>query len=239
MNVFLAGATGAIGTPLLRILVAHGHHVFALTRKVDRSDELWERGAVPVVVDVLAKHRLATAIRAIRPEAIVDQLTDLPRGLDPTKMDDAIRRNAHLRRVGTAHLVEAALAVGADRFVAQSIAWAYRAGGEPHTEDAPLDAGATGLRGISIEGVAALEHLVLGTPGLRGCVLRYGHIYGPATGSDAEGEAVSLHVEAAAWAAVLALEKGARGIYNVADAGHQVSTQRIERDLGWNESLRV
>jgi hypothetical protein len=113
-------------------------------------------------------------------------------------------------------------------------------GGEPHAEDAPLDVDAAGLRAESVAGVAALEHSVLATPGLRGCVLRYGHIHGPGTGSDdAGGEAVSVHVEAAAWAAAFAFEKGALGAFNVAEPGDQVSTQRIERELGWHASLRV
>jgi nucleoside-diphosphate-sugar epimerase len=240
MNVFLAGATGAIGTPLLQILVTRGHRVFAMTRKQDRSDDLWDRRAIPVVVDVFDKHRLEAAFDAIRPDAIIHQLTDLPHGLEASQMGEALRRNAHLRQVGTANLADAALAVGTERLIAQSIAWAYKAGGEPHTEDAPLDIGATGLRGISIKGVAALEHAVLGAPGLQGCVLRYGHIHGPGTGSgETAGDEVSLHVEAAAWAAVLALEKGASGAFNVAEPNGQVSTHRIERELGWHASMRV
>jgi nucleoside-diphosphate-sugar epimerase len=240
MNIFLAGATGAIGTPLIRILIARGHRVFAMTRKADRCGELWNHGAIPVVVDALVKTQVDLAMKAVRPDAIIHQLTDLPHALDPAQMNEAVRRNAHLREVGTAHLVGAALAAGARRFVAQSIAWAYKAGGEPHEESAPLDLDATGLRRISIEGVAALERLVLKTPGLEGCVLRYGRIYGPGTGSgDVAAEAVSLHVEAAAWAAVLAVEKGARGVFNVAEPGGYVSTQRIEREMGWHESMRA
>jgi nucleoside-diphosphate-sugar epimerase len=240
MNVFLAGATGAIGTPLLKLLIARGHRLFAMTRKQDRCDDLWAHGAIPVVVDVFDTRRLGSALRAIEPDAIIHQLTDLPHGLEPSQMDEAVRRNARLRQVGTTNLVDAALSAGAERFVAQSIAWAYKPGGEPHAEDAALDVDAAGLRGISVAGVVALEHAVLATPGLRGCVLRYGHIHGPGTGSgDVGSEEISLHVEAAAWAAVLALEKGARGAFNVAEAGGPVSTRRIESELGWRASLRV
>jgi len=68
--------------------------------------------------------------------------------------------------------------------VAQSIAWFYRPGTEPYREDAPLDVHASGLLGVSVEGVVALERSVLETSGVHGCVLRYGQLYGPATGSD-------------------------------------------------------
>jgi nucleoside-diphosphate-sugar epimerase len=131
-------------------------------------------------------------------------------------MEEAVRRNAHIRKQGTANLLEAVLSVGVRPFIAQSIAWAYRSGAAPHAEDDPLDSDAQGARAISVGGIAALEQAVLCTPGLRGCVLRYGQIYGPGTGSaDAAGKPMPLHVEAAAWAAVLALEKGATGAYGV------------------------
>jgi nucleoside-diphosphate-sugar epimerase len=180
------------------------------------------------------------AVADARPDVIVHQLTDLPRNLDPAQMEAAIKRNAHIRTTGTANLVAAAAQAGVRHVVAQSIAWAYRTGPEPHGEDDPLDSEATGARAISVGGVIALENAVLRTPGIDGCVLRYGQIYGPGTGSDdASGKTMPLHVEAAAWAALLAVENSAIGIFNVAEPNPHVSSEKAARELGWNADARV
>ena len=240
MNVFIAGATGVLGRPSIRILVARGHRVFAMTRQAGLQRELMAAGAVPVVQDAFDAEGVERALRATRPDAVVHQLTDLALLHDPSRLREALERNARLREIGTANLVAAALAAGVGRIVAQSIAWFYRPGPEPHLEDAPLDLHASGLLAISVGAVAALERAVLSTAGIRGCVLRYGQLYGPGTGSDAaEDRDVPLHVEAAAWASVLALEQQAAGVYNVAERNGHVSTEKIRRELGWNEGLRA
>jgi nucleoside-diphosphate-sugar epimerase len=240
MNVFLAGATGVLGRPSIRILVARGHRVFAMTRDAARARELWAARAVPVVQDAFDAEGLALALGAIRPDAVLHQLTDLALLQDASRRREALERNARLREIGTAHLVAAALAAGVGHVVAQSIAWFYRPGAEPHREDAPLDLDAEGLAAVTVGGVAALERTVLSSAGIRGCVLRYGQLYGPGTGSDAAADrTVPLHVEAAAWAAVLALEQHAAGIYNVAEPNPHVSSDKIRRELGWNEGLRA
>ena len=240
MNIFLAGATGAIGLPSIRILVGRGHRVFAMTRQAERGSALWALGAIPVVVDAFDADALGLALRAIRPDAVLDHLTDLATIHQPGKLVEALGRNAELRRTGTANLVAAARSAGVASMVAQSIGWIYRAGREPHEEQDPLDVDATGTLGVTIDGVVALERAILDTPGLRGCVLRYGRIYGPRTGDDEAGRIeLPLHVEAAAWAGVLALEKQAAGIFNVAEPNRYASTERIRRETGWHESLRA
>ncbi|HET6598890.1 MAG TPA: NAD-dependent epimerase/dehydratase family protein, partial [Burkholderiaceae bacterium] len=197
-------------------------------------------GAIPVVVDVFDAPTLGLVFRAVKPDAVIHQLTDLATMREPGRLDDALRRNAEIRTIGTANLVKAAVSAGVERMVAQSLGWAYRPGTEPHAEQTPLDLHAAGARGITVAGVAALEHWVLDTPGLHGSVLRYGQIYGPGTGNDsASGNAWPLHVEAAAWAAVLALEKQAVGAFNVAEPNDHINTEKIRRELGWHESLRV
>ena len=240
MNVFLAGATGAIGQPSIRILVRRGHRVFAMTRRADRSGALWAAGAIPVVADVFDAKALGLALRAVKPDAVMHHLTDLAMMREPGKLDEVLRRNAEVRRTGTANLVAAAKSADVELMVAQSLGWVYQAGREPHAEEDPLDVLATGSRGVTVGGVAALEHAVLDTPGLRGCVLRYGRIYGPETGnSDGSGLELPLHVEAAAWAAVLALEKRVVGAFNVAEPNGYARTGRVRDELGWHESLRV
>jgi nucleoside-diphosphate-sugar epimerase len=240
MNIFLAGATGAIGQASLRILVGRGHRVFAMTRRPDRTGALSAAGAVPVVADVFDAETLRSALRAAKPDAVLHQLTDLAGLREPEKREEALRRNAEIRRTGTAHLVTAALSAGVERMVAQSIGWIYRPGTEPHREEDPLDLSAGGIRGTTVDGVATLERLVLDTPALHGCVLRYGQVYGPGTGNrDASGLGLPVHVEAAAWAAVLALEKQVVGAFNVAEANGYASTDKVRRALGWHESLRA
>ena len=239
MNVFLAGATGVVGRPSIGILVKRGHRVFAMTRHAELQQELLAAGAIPVIQDAFDAEGLTRRMKAIKPEAAIHQLTDLALLHDPGKLREALERNTRLRQAGTMNLVAAMLAAGVEHIVAQSIAWFYRPGPEPYREEAPLDVYASGLLGVSVEGVVALERSVLQTPGIRGCVLRYGQLYGPRTGSDDVAAKVPLHVEAAAWASVLALEQRATGVYNVADPNPHVSTDKVRRALGWNESLRA
>ena len=211
-----------------------------MTRNPHRQSELRAAGAVPVVQDAFDGDGLARALQAIGPEAVIHQLTDLALLHEPDRLQEALERNARLREVGTANLVAAAVSAGVERIVAQSIAWSYRPGPEPCVEEAPLDVDATGARGRAVRRVATLERTVLSTTGVRGCVLRYGQLYGPGTGSeDAVGKEIPLHVEAAAWASVLALEQRAAGIYNVAEANDHVSTEKVRRELGWRADTRA
>lgn len=237
-RIFLAGASGAIGQRLIPQLLEAGHEVTGTTRNADKAEKLLAMGVEPFVVDVFDADALLRAMGAIRPDIVVHQLTDLPRGLDPSRMGEAIVRNARIREEGTRNLVAAAVASGVRRMVAQSIAWAYAPGPEPHGEADPLDGGASGNRGISVGGVIALEKAVLNAP-LAGIVLRYGQLYGPGTGTDAATGASPLHVDAAAHAALLALDKGAPGVFNVAEPNQSVSTQKAVEELGWRAGFRL
>jgi nucleoside-diphosphate-sugar epimerase len=238
LRIFLAGATGAIGRRLAPLLVAKGYRVAGATRSAARAETLRAAGVDPVVVDVFDADALCLALRAARPDVVVHQLTDLPAGLDPARMAEAVRRNARIRDEGTRNLVQAAGAAGAARLVAQSIAWAYAPGRTPHGEDDPLDLAATGDRGVSVRGVAALEALTLHAP-LRGLVLRYGRLYGPGTGVEARPAAMPLHVDAAAYAALCAVERGAPGAYNVAEPDAALETGKATRELGWRSDFRL
>ena len=239
-TVFLAGATGAIGAPLMRLLLQRDYRIVAMTRSASRAEALRRDRVTPVVADALIAEEVGRAIADAKPDVIVHQLTDLPRNLDPSQMAEAIKRNANIRTVGTANLVDAAVKAGVRHIVAQSIAWAYRPGAEPHREGDPLDSDAAGARAISVGGVIALENAVLQTHGIDGCVLRYGQIYGPGTGSDdTSGKTMPLHVDAAAWAALLAVEKRASGVFNVAEENPHVDSAKARRELGWSSDARV
>jgi nucleoside-diphosphate-sugar epimerase len=237
-KVFLAGAAGAIGRRLAPLLVQRGWQVVGTTRSADKAKALAAAGVQPVVVDVFDAQELARAVELAQPAVVLHQLTDLPVGLDPARMGEAIVRNARIRSEGTANLVAAALAVRVPRIVAQSIAWAYAPQARPLREEDPLDRGAEGSRAITVRGVAELERRVLGSPPLAGVVLRYGHLYGPGTGADSASALPSLHIDAAAWAAVLAIERGEPGIYNIADPGPQLDTAKARAKLDWSADWR-
>ena len=156
MRIFLAGASGVIGIRLLPLLVEQGHAVAAMTRSAEKAEQLRRLGGEPVVCDVFDADRLTAAVTGFRPEAVMHQLTDLPDRLD--RLDEYTAANDRIRSEGTRNLIAAAQAAGADRFVAQSVAW--RAGG---ARDEVVD---------------RHERLVLEVGGV---VARYGRLYGPDT----------------------------------------------------------
>ncbi|WP_217572289.1 NAD(P)-dependent oxidoreductase [Mesorhizobium sp. GbtcB19] len=236
-RIFLAGGSGAIGRRLIPQLLAAGHQVTASTRQAAKAEELRRLGADPVVVDVFDRAGLHDAVAAARPEIVIHQLTDLPAGLDPSRMGEAIARNARIRDEGTRNLVDAAKAAGVRRLIAQSIAWAYAPGAEPHAEADPLDSGAEGGRAVSVGGVLALERHVLGASPMTGIVLRYGHLYGPGTGAEAAADP-AVHVDAAAYAALLAVERGSQGAFNVAEPNGHITTDKAVSELGWRAGFR-
>jgi len=237
-RIFLAGGSGAIGRRLIPQLADAGHQVTATTRQSAKAETLRALGADPVVVDVFDLDGLRAAVAAAKPEVVIHQLTDLPPGLDPTRMGEAIARNARIRDEGTHNLVEAAKAARARHLVAQSIAWAYAPGPEPHGEADPLNSGAEGGRGVSVGGVIALERRVLAAEALTGVVLRYGHLYGPGTGAETAADP-AVHVDAAAYAALLAVERGAPGAFNVAEPNGHVTTGKAVSELGWRADFRL
>jgi nucleoside-diphosphate-sugar epimerase len=237
-RIFIAGASGAVGRPLCRLLVADGWHVTGCTRSAERTAVLRALGVEPVRVDVFDADRLLDVMVAAQPDVVIHQLTDLPPGLDPSKMEEAAVRNARIRDEGTRNLIAAALASGAKRLIAQSIAFAYAPGPLPFREDAPLNVDAPGRPGSSARSARSLEQQVLAAP-LEGIVLRYGRFYGPGTGFDAPPEGGPVHVEAAADAARRAVTRGARGIYNVAEEDGTVSSAKAAAELGWNAGFRI
>jgi nucleoside-diphosphate-sugar epimerase len=238
-RVFLAGATGAIGKRLILLLLRSGAAVFGTTRSAARADELRSRGIEPIVVDVFDAPALIRAMVEVEPDVVVHQLTDLALIHDPSRLAEALTRNARLRTEGTRNLVAAAVEARARRLIAQSIAWIYAPGPEPHAEDDPLNLDATGMAAITVQGVLALEQAVLNAPQLEGIVLRYGWLYGPGTGSAVAAGSPPLHVDAAAQAAVLAIDRGAPGVYNIAEPSASVSVAKARRELGWDPGFRA
>jgi nucleoside-diphosphate-sugar epimerase len=238
-RIFLAGASGAIGRRLTPLLLAHGHSVSGATRSPDNGELLRKLGARAVLVDVFDAEALAVAVLQAKPEIVIHQLTDLSGIHDPARRSDARAGNARIRDEGTRNLVEAARKAGARRLIAQSIAWAYAPGPRPYGEDHPLDLDAEGDWAVSVQGVASLERQVLAASPMEGLVLRYGRFYGPGSGTDTPPTPPSLHVDAAAYAALLAIDHGAPGIFNLADPNDEVSTDKAIAALGWRADFRV
>lgn len=238
-RIFLAGATGAIGMRLIPLLIDSGYEVTGTTRNPDKTDMLEQAGVETVIVDVLDATALTEAVTASRANVIMHQLTDLTQGSEPDAMAQAILRNAHVRTVGTGNLVAAAKVAGIDRIIAQSIAWVYAPKDGVLTEEDGLDLEAPAPRSVSIQGVVALEDAVLNTPGINGIVLRYGRLYGPRTGAEVPDPKVAVHVDAAAYAALLALANGKNGIYNIAETDALVTSAKARRELGWDPAFRL
>ncbi len=236
--VFLAGAAGAIGRRLAPLLVASGWRVVGTTRSESKAALLRELGVEPVVVDVFDAGALRDAVAGARPEVVIHQLTDLPLGLESSKMEAALVRNARLRDEGTRNLVAAAVGAGARRLIAQSIGFVYAEGPTPHREEDPLLAETHPVYGETVRAVASLERQVLSAP-LDGIVLRYGLFYGPGTGFDAPVGPGSVHVDAAAKAAELAIARATPGVYNVAEDDGAVAVERATRILGWDAGWRA
>jgi nucleoside-diphosphate-sugar epimerase len=241
MKIFLAGAAGAVGKRLATLLLRAGHAVSGTTRSAAKAESLRAAGVEPIIVDVFDAPALAEAVKRARPDLVMHQLTDLPFGLDPARMAaQGTLRNARMRSEGTQNLVAAMLGAGVHRVIAQSIAWVYAPGPGPRSEDDPLDLHQSeGARAVTVRGVATLERLVLSSPPIAGVVLRYGHLYGPDTGFEAAGEAPVVHVDAAASAALLAIERGRSGIYNIAEDIDYLRTEKAQRELGWVPEFRL
>ena len=237
-RVLLVGATGAIGKRLVPLLVDAGYEVFGTTRSQAKSAELEGAGVTPVVVDVFDAQAVTHVFASIRPQVVINQLTDL-RGLDPNNPAEALARNARIRVEGTRNLVAAGLDAGVQRMIAQSIAWAYAPSPPPSTEDDTLDLSAEGTRATTVRGVVALERLTMHSSPMSGMVLRYGRLYGPGTARTMPGEPPVLHVDAAAYAALLALQKAASGIFNIVEDGDFVANAKARRELGWDPAFRL
>jgi 2-alkyl-3-oxoalkanoate reductase len=183
MQVFVAGATGALGGVLVPQLVAGGHEVVGLTRTPSKQDYVRSLGARPVVADALDPDAVAGAVAEAEPEVIVHQLTALSRSIDLRHIERDFAETNRLRTEGTDHLLAAGRAIGVRRFVAQSYAgWPFaRTGGPVKDESDPLDpTPPAGLR-TTLEGIRYVESAVTGATWTEGVVLRYGGFYGPGT----------------------------------------------------------
>lgn len=231
MRVLIAGATGAIGMPLSRRLQAAGHEVVGTTRSSGGSAKLTAVGVQPIVVDVLDRSALLAALKGVAADVVVHQLTALSK--PPARHGDMAGTNV-LRTEGTRNLLAAADAVGAARFVTQSIIFGYGYTDHGHhvvTEDDPFGRADSGKANPHVAAMLTNEKLVADAPGITGISLRYGLFYGadvpsyaamlrkrklpiPAAGKKPLSW---IHIEDAAAATAAAVERGQAGAYNIVD----------------------
>ena len=173
------------------------------------------------------------------PRVVIHQLTDLPAPPGTGGFAESLLKNARLRIEGTRNLIRAAKEAGAARVIAQSVAFAYAETKKPHVETDALASAPEGEPYSTVRGVLALEEAVTGTAGIEGIVLRYGYLYGPGTWN--EGTAPPgpvIHVDAAAHAALLAMGKARPGIYNIAEDGDAVSSEKAKRAFNFDPAFR-
>jgi nucleoside-diphosphate-sugar epimerase len=230
MRVFVAGASGAIGTPLVRQLTDRGHQVIGTFRSPGSAERVRALGAEPVALDLLDRRAVREAVLAAEPDAIVHQATALADLKDFKNFDRSFAQTNRLRTEGIDALLAAAREAGVRRFVAQSFASARypREGGWVRTEDDPLDP--TPVPAMR-ESHAAMRYLDETVTAAGGIALRYGGFYGAANDGmlepvrkrqfpivgDGGGVTSFVHLDDAAAATVLAVERGGHGVYNVVD----------------------
>lgn len=234
MKVVVAGSTGAVGVPLVRQLIAHGHDVYGLTRSEARAETLRHLGATPIVADVMDRKALLAAMGGLPADAVINELTSLAKV--PMRHKDMAGTNA-LRDRGTANLIDVARATGARRLVTQSFVAGYGYydhGDEVLTEDAPFGVPRGNRFDEHLAAMSSAEQQTWQAEGIDGVVLRYGFFYGPDAGIEGlvemlrhrrmvvprgGGGVVSwIYIEDAAAATVAALERGRAGeAYNIAD----------------------
>jgi len=239
MKIFIAGASGAIGSQLVPQLVARGHEVVGTTRSAAKTGTLRALGAEPVIVDVLDPDAVADVVAKAEPEVIVHQATALAGPLSMRNVKRMAAATNRLRSEGTDHLLAAGRAVGVGRFVAQSnFAMLERAGGPVADESGRIEPNPPADGKEAADAMRHLEEAVTGITWADGIVLRYGGFYGPGTGIEAAPDAVMaglirkrrfpivgggggvwsmVHIVDAASATVAAIERGKPGIYHVAD----------------------
>lgn len=238
-KVFIAGASGAIGRPLIKQLKRDGHTVFGMTRSIERSSELEKLGATPIIADALDETSVKRAIESCEPDIVIEMLTSLPKEYTPEAMKEASALNTKLKLIGGAHLQKAAEKAGVKRYILQSTAFWYAPGSTLATEEAPLALDPSFPISEEVKIYETQEKRVLQSTKLKGVSLRFGFFYGPGTwyakdGSiarqvlsnsypivgDGSGIWNFIHVEDAAIGISKALN-AKPGIYNLTDGAPQ------------------
>jgi nucleoside-diphosphate-sugar epimerase len=243
MRVLLAGATGAIGRPLIRGLKQQRHRVFGLVRSAESARILSEMGAEAVIGDALDAASVRAAIARVHPDAVINELTSLPRHYTPAEMKGAAERDSRVRREGNVNLLAGMRESGVRRYVLQSSGFWYAPGPGLADESSPLAVDASPGVAAGARTYGELESTAFRASEIDCVAMRYGFFYGPGTWYTNDGDmgeqvrrqqvpiigagqgvASFVHIEDAASATVTALEC-APGAYNIVD--DHPSQQRV------------
>ncbi len=237
MKVFIAGATGAIGQPLVKKLLTIDHEVFGMTRSEEKATTLINLGAEAVVVNAFDIDAVNSALQSIKPDVVIEQLTSLPKEYSAETMKASDEINNRLRLEGGANVQTAAESVGVKRYIIQSAAFFYAPDNGLADENESFLIDAPEFTSNAAHIFSKTEHRVLTSSDMDGIALRYGFFYGPGTWYD-RGESIAnmvtqqgmpiigdgkgvwsfIHIEDAAEATVAAIDKGnPGGIYNIVD----------------------
>src|SRR6516165_4789314 len=233
MNVFVAGASGAIGRPLIAELVRRGHPVTGMTRSDAGARALADLGAAVARVSAFDITGLGEALRRSRAEVVIDELMALPKS--PSEMAEAAPGDRKLRLEGGGNLHRAARACGVRRYLQQSSGFFLKPGKGLADESEGMAVDASPRVAAKARSYAELESRVLNAEGIEGVALRYGFFYGPGTWYNPDGTAADqarkqelaiigagagvwswVHIEDAAVATVAALT-APPGVYQVVD----------------------
>lgn len=234
MRVLLAGATGTLGSALIPLLLAEGHHVLALTRSAAGAARLAALGVQPVQADLMNAEDLLAALDGRQADAVIHQATSIT---GVPFMHRHLYATDALRERGTAHLLRAAAELGARRFLTQSffLGYGYRDHGDRLLDEDHPFAVRTGQRGFDrhMNSLRANEAQVLDAPGIDGIALRYGMFYGPEPATrrliglarrrrllapHPSGTVSLIHIHDAATATIAALHRcGPDRSYNIVD----------------------
>jgi nucleoside-diphosphate-sugar epimerase len=256
MRVFVAGATGAIGRPLIPRLLEAGHEVTALARTPEKARVLEEQGVETALADAFDPEGVREAVVTARPEVLIHQLTALPHRLNPRKYAEATEPTSRLREQTAPYFLAAAREAGVRRVIFQSISFMVAPQGPPVVDEtAPLSDDPI------TKATATMERYVTSAEALEGVVLRYGFLYGPGTWyapdgfmaelarkrqlaiiGSGEGRSSFIHVDDAAAATVLALDHGKPGIYNITDdepVPQRVWVPELARLIGTRKPLHL
>ena len=235
MRVLISGATGAIGRPLIGFLRERGHAVFALARSGSSARVVAALGAEALIADALDANAVKAAILQARPEAVINELTSLPRHYTSAEMTAAAERDSQVRTEGNRKLLAALPEAGVRRYLLQSSGFWYAPGVGLADEDQRFAFAASPAVAAGTHRYAELEQTASATTGIEFVALRYGFFYGPGTWFDSAGDVGEqahrrqvpvigegqgvwnwVHIEDAAAATTAALNC-APGAYNVVD----------------------
>lgn len=236
MKILIAGATGAIGRPLIAELLTKGHNVVALTRSPEKAQALAQQGVETAIADIFDVDAVRAAVNRTEPEVVIEELTALPKTYTNESMSATAPQNHRIRVEGGANLLAAAQACGVRRYLRQSIAFWAIPGTGLADEETPLSLDASPAVAADARTVTEIEHRLLEASNIEGIVLRYGFLYGPGTWFAPDGDVAQqvrqqqfpivgngegvwswVHVDDVAIATVAAAQRGNPGIYLITD----------------------